>query len=755
MKKFITSIVLVIPIILVFASISSATEKVTMQLRWHHNFIFAGYYAAVEKGFYNELGLNVSFIEGSATTSSVDQVLAGNAEFGTSNSKILISRFQGKPVVALATIFQHSPLVLIAQKNSNVKNLHDLVGQQVFFNKTRDVEIAASFLSEGIPFTKLKFVDRKYSIDNYFDTKISGIAAFSTNQPFFLIEKNISFTTIHPSTYGIDFYGDCLFTTEREIKKHPKRVKAFLEASLKGWEYALNNPKEIIDLLQIKYKVKESREHLRYTAAKVQELVQSDLIGIGHMNPGRWKHMADIFEKLKLIEPQYSLNGFLYNPNPERDYTWLFRLLIVTVTISILLSLITLFLVRFNRRLKVEVKERKRAEKALKESENKFSKSFYLSPDAISISSLEKGVLIDINQNFIDLFGYTQEELIGTSVLELNNWDDHRDREAMVKAIKKDGRVKMLEVKGRSKAGLSFFGEISAEVIELKGKKCLITMIRDISERKKTQEMIVQSEKMLSVGGLAAGMAHEINNPLAGVMQTAAVMENRLTKLNIPANIKTAEEIGISLDDISLFMDKRGILHMLKTINQSGQRMAEIVNNMLSFARQTEAQISTIELPGLIDKTLELAATDFDLKKHFDFKTIEIQKKYGKDVPLVPCEGAKIQQVILNILRNGAQAMQEVKTKKPIFIVGTRLEKFQKMVCIEIEDNGPGMEEKTMKRIFEPFFTTKPVGVGTGLGLSVSYFIITENHGGEMTVESTPGQGTKFIIRLPLEGKLL
>ncbi len=118
-------------------------------------------------------------------------------------------------------------------------------------------------------------------------------------------------------------------------------------------------------------------------------------------------------------------------------------------------------------------------------------------------------------------------------------------------------------------------------------------------------------------------------------------------------------------------------------------------------------------------------------------------------MPPAPCEGAKIQQVLLNILRNGAQAMQEAGTESPLFIVRTRLEKSRKMVRLEIEDNGPGMDEATRKRVFEPFYTTKPTGEGTGLGLSVSYFIITENHHGEMNVESNPGSGAKFIIRLP------
>ncbi len=124
----------------------------------------------------------------------------------------------------------------------------------------------------------------------------------------------------------------------------------------------------------------------------------------------------------------------------------------------------------------------------------------------------------------------------------------------------------------------------------------------------------------------------------------------------------------------------------------------------------------------------------------------------NKDLPSVSCEGPEIQQVLLIFLRNGAEAMQEGGVEKPTFTVRTRHETEGDRACIEIEDNGPGIDETTRKRIFEPFFTTKKVGVGTGLGLSVSYFIIAENHAGEMSVESDPGKGARFIIRLPLNG---
>ena len=274
-------------------------------------------------------------------------------------------------------------------------------------------------------------------------------------------------------------------------------------------------------------------------------------------------------------------------------------------------------------------------------------------------------------------------------------------------------------------------------------------VLTDISRRKKMEEILIQSEKMRSVGGLAAGMAHEINNPLAGMMQTAQVMAQRLTaEIDIPANRTAAEQAHTSMESIEQFMKTRGIPRMLQTILTSGQRVSDIINNILSFSRKDETTLSNHFLDKLLDKTVELAATDYNLKKSYDFKQIKITRAYADDLPAVPCQAGNIQQVVLNILTNGAQAMQAARTPEPRFILRTYGDPLRGMACMEIEDNGPGMDEKTCKHIFEPFFTTKPVGLGTGLGLSVSYFIITENHQGEMTVESSPGAGAKFIIRL-------
>lgn len=284
-----------------------------------------------------------------------------------------------------------------------------------------------------------------------------------------------------------------------------------------------------------------------------------------------------------------------------------------------------------------------------------------------------------------------------------------------------------------------------------------VIRIDDITEQKKMEDMMIQSEKMLSLGGLAAGLAHEINNPLGGMMQNAEVIINRLKKEGIPANERVAEEVGIKMSALREFMEKRKIFHMLELIHESGERASKVVQNILSFARKNDTVISVKSITGLLDDTIELARNDFDLKKKYDFRRIELQKEYQAELPLVKCEPGMVQQVFLNIFKNGAEAMAEQRNKSEKdlpsakFII--RAFKVDDMVQIEIEDNGPGIPDNIKSRIFDPFFTTKPVGVGTGLGLSVSYFIITENHKGEMRVQSEKDQGTTFIIKLKHTGK--
>ncbi len=278
-----------------------------------------------------------------------------------------------------------------------------------------------------------------------------------------------------------------------------------------------------------------------------------------------------------------------------------------------------------------------------------------------------------------------------------------------------------------------------------------VIRVDNVTARVRIEEMMVQTEKMLSIGGLAAGMAHEINNPLGTILQGTQNIRRRLSP-ELNKNRQVAEQLGVSLESIRHYLTEREILHFLDGIHEAGTRAAKIVTDMLSFSRRSDLRFAEVDLDELLDTVVRLANSDYNLKKQYDFKRIRIIKDYDPNLTRVTCDKTEIEQVVLNLIKNAAQAISSATTPTPTITLRTRRE--QNYARIEVQDNGPGMEEKIRKRVFEPFFTTKEVGVGTGLGLSVSYFIITDQHRGTLSVSSKPGEQTRFVIRLPLKDQV-
>lgn len=279
------------------------------------------------------------------------------------------------------------------------------------------------------------------------------------------------------------------------------------------------------------------------------------------------------------------------------------------------------------------------------------------------------------------------------------------------------------------------------------GMEGAVIRVDDVTERVRVEQMMLQTEKMLSLGGLAAGMAHEINNPLAGILQNMQLIRNRLSA-DLRRNVQEARECNLDLDALQDYLKRRGLPKMMDAVTDSGRRAARIVDNMLSFSRKSMDSFAEHDLVTLLDRTVELASGDYSLRRSYDFRRIAIQREYATDVPLVRCEPGQIQQVFFNLLKNAAEAMRDAQVSEPRLRL--RIWRRADNVCVEIEDNAPGMDKDTCQSVFEPFFTTKAAGVGTGLGLSVSYFIVTENHGGSLSVDSAPGDGTRFEVCLPI-----
>lgn len=281
-----------------------------------------------------------------------------------------------------------------------------------------------------------------------------------------------------------------------------------------------------------------------------------------------------------------------------------------------------------------------------------------------------------------------------------------------------------------------------------------VIRVDDVTERVLLEERIIQSEKMVSMGHLAAGLAHEINNPLAGVMQNVQVVRNRLAEYP-PANIKAARETGLDLTALGRYVQQRQINSRLDAIMESGSRAAKMIENMLSFGRKDISSMLPENLAELLDRSVELAASNFNLKQKSDFRQIQICREYDSSASTVKCNATQMQQVFMNLLMNGAFYM-DIKRQElfdqgisyqPCFSL--RLRDIADSIIIEIEDNGPGIEAEAQRHIFDPFFTASRISKGAGLGLAICYFIICENHHGELSVESTLEKGSNFIIKLP------
>jgi PAS domain S-box-containing protein len=404
-------------------------------------------------------------------------------------------------------------------------------------------------------------------------------------------------------------------------------------------------------------------------------------------------------------------------------------------------------LMKTNQDLQREIADRKQAEEELRRLRNLLSNIIDSMPSVL-VGVDKDGRVTQWNREAEKMTGVSSDVAQG-QIIEGVLPQFRLKMEKVRQAIR--NRETQTETKVASTVdGETRLSDVTIYPLITKGVEGAVIRIDDVTERVRIEEMIIQSEKMLSVGGLAAGMAHEINNPLAGILQNTQVMSNRMKGDHLK-NRRAAEECGTTVEVIRTYMDKRGIFPMIENILEAAQRAAKIVDNMLSFSRKSESRIQKVNMGELIDKSVELAENDYDLRKKYDFKQIEIKREYEPGMPKVPCDRAKIQQVILNLLKNSAQAMSDHDKRSDLPQIILRVRQDSKMACIEVEDNGPGLDESSRKRVFEPFYTTKEVGIGTGLGLSLSYYIITENHGGTMTVESIPGNGAKFIIKLPLE----
>jgi diguanylate cyclase (GGDEF)-like protein/PAS domain S-box-containing protein len=491
-------------LLVAFSGAAEALESVTLQLKWRHQFQFAGYYAAIEKGYYRDSGLDVRLAEATTSTNVVDEVVSGRAQYGVGTSELLLARSKA-PVIAIAVIFQHSPLILLAREDK-IKNLHELAGREVMLEAHAE-ELLAYLRKEGLPKELLRILPHGQGVRDLIDGKVAAMSAYSTTEPFLVRQAGLRTIEFSPRAVGIDFYGDNLFTSQQEFKQHPNRVRAFRTASLRGWEYAMSHPDEIISLIGARYNSQGlGQDMLAFEASRTAQLMQTDLVEIGYMNPGRWQHIANVYAELNMQPGGKLPEDFLYNTGPQQLPEWLTpTAILVTITILVL-ALLAQRNISLSRQMQREIEAHKEAHRQLAKSEE--HSRFMLENSADTLWEIDAEFRFTyMSQADFRVRGFKASEVVGQSMLTVLTPDSARtvqEQIALRVQAERKGEANSpmrLEFEMYCKDGSTVWTETQAlPVRDAKGKVIGAQGVtRDISEHKRHRIEQQQTNEKLAL----------------------------------------------------------------------------------------------------------------------------------------------------------------------------------------------------------------------------------------------------------------
>ncbi|MFY8005214.1 MAG: ABC transporter substrate-binding protein, partial [Chitinophagaceae bacterium] len=363
----------------------NALQKVSLQLKWWHQFQFAGFYAAQQKGFYKEVGLDVSLFESSAANPPLNAVLTNKADFGVVGADLVVNYAKGDPVKVIGAIFQHSPYALLSLPSQKINAPNNLMGKTIMGSPDQGwVQILAMLLAEGIDTTSIKRIDHSWKNEDLINGKTDLITGYSCVEPYQIKKAfGIDVNLLQPINYGIDFYGDVLFCHANLAETNPDLVEKFKKASFKGWEYAMSHKQEIAEYILTLPGVKQrgiTIEHLLFEANSMNDLLLPKLVEPGHMNEGRWNHIAGIYKKLNIIPADADISNFIFKEREVSNTETLKKTFIALGCIVFLALVLFAFNIHLSKSVKRrtqelenEIKQRKFTEENLKLSEERLA----------------------------------------------------------------------------------------------------------------------------------------------------------------------------------------------------------------------------------------------------------------------------------------------------------------------------------------------------------------------------------------------
>jgi PAS domain S-box-containing protein len=372
-----------------------------------------------------------------------------------------------------------------------------------------------------------------------------------------------------------------------------------------------------------------------------------------------------------------------------------------------------------------DITDRKLAEQALKKSEEKYTKVFRAAPAGVAVASLNEARFLDVNEEFERIYGFSRDELIGRSAFDIGLWFDAAEREQIMALLGKGEPVKELEVQARTKNGDIRTVRFNGQLIDIGGIACLITAVVDITDRKRLESQLQQSQKLEAVGRLAGGIAHDFNNMLAVILGQADLASQTLPPGN-PAH------------------------ESIQEIRKAAERSAELTRQLLVFARRQDAAPRALDLNWAISERMAML-------RRLIGESVALNWNPAPSLWSVKMDPTQVDQILINLAVNARDAIADVGTLT--ISTENRLQEEapsqhaegdgpREWVILTVQDTGTGMGNESLAHIFEPFFTTKEIGKGTGMGLATVYGIV-QHSGGRIEVESELGKGTTFRVYLP------
>ncbi len=396
-----------------------------------------------------------------------------------------------------------------------------------------------------------------------------------------------------------------------------------------------------------------------------------------------------------------------------------------------------------------DVTARSRTEEALRRSEASFRTMIELLPDGVVVH--RDGRILYVNPEGVRRLGYTaSEELVGRSVADITHPDDRAEVASRLARIAATGEpLELREDRFLKRDGSTVTAEVVALQMTFDGAPAIVALSRDVTEQKQLQAQLAQADRLASMGLIAAGVAHEINNPLTYILLNLERIVRELPDIR-GALVRVQSELTASLGEpaAAAILERAGVevatqqarilADRASEAADGARRVAKIAGDLKVFARADSDERAPVSVNALMNKAIDIAANELRFRA-------TIRRSYG-DVPRVMANAGRLTQVFLNLVVNAAHAIEEGAPRENTVEITTRRREGE--VWIEVADTGRGIPREHLARLFEPFFTTKAAGLGSGLGLSICANIVRA-HGGRIAVASDPGRGSRFTVCLP------